>query len=83
MSRSSENDSPSVDQTEKSQATLADQVLTADPGNEADFKVGKKELLIILTMAALNVILALDATVLPPALPVSTLPFSLRVLHFK
>ncbi|KAI1115642.1 MFS general substrate transporter [Nemania sp. NC0429] len=38
-------------------------------GNEDEFKAGKREFLILGTMAALNVILALDATVLPPALP--------------
>lgn len=40
--------------------------------DESDFKAGKRELLILGTMVVLNVILALDATVPPPALPVST-----------
>ncbi|KAI0877789.1 MFS general substrate transporter [Hypoxylon argillaceum] len=57
-------------QTEKLQTNPPDQViLVEDPENESDFKAGKRELLILGTMAALNVILALDATVLPPALP--------------
>lgn len=69
----SKNDSSSVDQTEKLQTNPPDQViLVEDPENESDFKAGKRELLILGTMAALNVILALDATVLPPALPVCT-----------
>ncbi|KAI1211605.1 MFS general substrate transporter [Annulohypoxylon truncatum] len=37
--------------------------------NDVDFKAGKRELLILGTMTALNVILSLDATVLPPVLP--------------
>ncbi|KAI1125316.1 MFS general substrate transporter [Nemania abortiva] len=69
MSKSDKNDSSSVDQTEKTQTNSPDQVLVEDAENENKFKAGKRELLILGTMAALNVILALDATVLPPALP--------------
>ncbi|KAI3326327.1 MFS general substrate transporter [Xylariaceae sp. AK1471] len=55
-----------MDQAEKPRTRPAS---VRDPENESDFKAGKRELLILGTMAALNVILALDATVLPPALP--------------
>ncbi|KAI0108994.1 MFS general substrate transporter [Nemania sp. FL0031] len=69
MSKSDRNDSSSVDQTEKTQPNPPEQVLVEELENESEFKAGKRELLILGTMAALNVILALDATVLPPALP--------------
>lgn len=72
MSKSEKNDSSSVDQTEKLQANPPDPELVEVRGNEGDFKAGKREFLILGTMAALNVILALDATVLPPVLPVGT-----------
>ncbi|KAJ2977771.1 hypothetical protein NUW58_g7706 [Xylaria curta] len=66
---SNKNDSSSVEQTEKTQTPPAVGLQTPDSEDEGDFKAGKRELLILGTMAALNVILALDATVLPPALP--------------
>ncbi|KAI1074260.1 MFS general substrate transporter [Whalleya microplaca] len=69
MSNSSRNDHSTRDQTEKPETNLAEPVSVPAPENENDFKAGRRELLILGTMAALNVILALDATVLPPALP--------------
>ncbi|KAI2635457.1 MFS general substrate transporter [Xylaria nigripes] len=42
---------------------------TPHPEDDTHFKAGKRELLILATMASLNAILALDATILPPALP--------------
>ncbi|KAI0454910.1 MFS general substrate transporter [Xylaria acuta] len=65
---SAKNDSSSVDQAEKPQTSPTEK-LVQTPEDESEFKAGKRELLILGTMAALNVILALDATVLPPALP--------------
>lgn len=76
---SSTHDSSSVDRTEKPRTSPAEELIqTSEDGNENEneFKAGKRELLILGTMAALNVILALDATVLPPALPVSTSYYS-------
>lgn len=72
MSKSEKNDSSSVDRTEKLQANTPDPELVEVRENEGDFKAGKREILILGTMAALNVILSLDATVLPPVLPVGT-----------
>ncbi|GAP88123.1 putative major facilitator superfamily transporter [Rosellinia necatrix] len=69
MSKESKNDSSSVDRTEELQIPPPNQEFTPDSEDEVPFKAGKRELLILGTMAALNVILALDATVLPPALP--------------
>jgi hypothetical protein len=81
MSKGSGNDSPpSVDQAEKPPTGPAP---VQDPEVESDFKAGKRELLILGTMAALNVILALDATVLPPALPVGTFHCSLQGLRLN
>ncbi|KAI0443194.1 MFS general substrate transporter [Xylaria telfairii] len=65
---SSTHDSSSVDRTEKPQTSPAEELIQTSE-DENEFKAGKRELLILGTMAALNVILALDATVLPPALP--------------
>lgn len=39
--------------------------------DDTEFKAGKWEFMILGTMALLNIILAVDATILPPALPVS------------
>ncbi|KAI0474818.1 MFS general substrate transporter [Xylaria cf. heliscus] len=61
-------DSSSVDQTENSPPNPTPESIEPSE-DESEFKAGKRELLILGTMAALNVILALDATVLPPALP--------------
>ncbi|KAI1828710.1 MFS general substrate transporter [Xylaria intraflava] len=69
MSKSSGNEASSVEQTEKPKIDDADPASSQSPENDDDFKAGKREMLILGTMAALNVILALDATVLPPALP--------------
>lgn len=69
MSNVAGNDDSSGDRAEKAQSEPAELVTVQAPVNESDFKAGKRELLILGTMAALNVILALDATVLPPALP--------------
>ncbi|KAI1416671.1 MFS general substrate transporter [Hypoxylon sp. FL1857] len=69
MSIDSVNDKSSGDGVEKIQTEPAESVTIQTPRNDGDFKAGKRELLILGTMAALNVILALDATVLPPALP--------------
>ncbi|KAI1814010.1 MFS general substrate transporter [Poronia punctata] len=64
------NDCPSpAGQAEKPQPNSSRRGSAAGPEDGTNFKASKKEILILLTMAALNVILALDATVLPPALP--------------
>ncbi|KAI0426004.1 MFS general substrate transporter [Xylaria sp. FL1042] len=40
-----------------------------EPRNEVEFKIGKREYLILFTLGALNIVTALDATAFPPVLP--------------
>ncbi|KAH9989421.1 MFS general substrate transporter [Xylariaceae sp. FL0662B] len=69
MPNGSENDLSSGDKAAKTQAGPLEPVPVQTSENGSDFKAGKRELLILGTMTALNVILALDATVIPPILP--------------
>lgn len=75
MSTSSANPPVAESPTEQQEAGQSESVpvLTLENGRDKEFKAGKWELMILGTMALLNIILAVDATVLPPALPVSTI----------
>ena len=77
------DESPKVDnhattQSDKERRLPEDyniEVETNESSSEPQWKAKKQELVILATMAILNVILALDATVLVPALPVSIFLF--------
>ncbi|KXX72966.1 putative MFS-type transporter YusP [Madurella mycetomatis] len=56
-------------------------VLPAAPENEREFKAGKWEFMILGTMALLNITLVVDATILPPALPVGRFLVSIPIIH--
>lgn len=62
---------------EKCETGPPDSVSVPAPNNEGketgEFKAGRWEFTILGSMALLNIILAVDATILPPALPVGCL----------
>lgn len=73
MSNSSGNDTPPAVEVEKTQVASTPLAGVQTPEQECEFKAGKREFLILGTLTSLNVILALDATVIPPILTVSKL----------
>ncbi|KXX82064.1 hypothetical protein MMYC01_200939 [Madurella mycetomatis] len=69
MSTSSTNAPSGEGLTEKQEIGPPDLVSVPGPENDGEFKAGKWEFMILGSMALLNIILAVDATILPPALP--------------